>query len=83
VSSEVMVALLSLAGTLGGSLLGALASNRLVVYRLEQLERKVDKHNSVVERVALVEKDVSSAFRQINMQRDEIREMREEMHGEH
>lgn len=82
-SSEVMVALLSLAGTLGGSLLGALASNRLVAYRLEQLERKVDKHNSVVERVALVEKDMSSAFRQISMQRDEIREMREEMHGEH
>ncbi|MEG1778177.1 MAG: hypothetical protein RR209_04280 [Angelakisella sp.] len=50
-SSEVLVGLLALCGTLAGSLV----SNRLVTYRLEQLEKKVDKHNSVVERMALAE----------------------------
>lgn len=49
-SEEIFVAVLSLAGTLAGSLCGILAANRMTVYRIEQLEKKVDKHNSVVER---------------------------------
>lgn len=47
--------LLSLAGTLAGSLLGILATNRLTVYRLSQLEKKVEKHNSLSERMTTVE----------------------------
>ena len=50
-----------------------LAANRLVTYRLEQLERKVDRHNTLVERMALVEKDVANAF-------DMLSELREARH---
>lgn len=57
-----LVALLSLTGTLVGSLFGVLAANKLVMFRLEQLERKVDKHNNLIERMALVERDVKAAF---------------------
>jgi hypothetical protein len=55
---EILVSILSLLGTLVGSLSGILVANRLTNYRLEQLEKKVDKHNSVVERIALAEKDI-------------------------
>ena len=44
-NSEVLIALLSLAGTLIGSFGGIITSSKLTNYRLEQLERKVDKHN--------------------------------------
>lgn len=54
-NSETLVALLSLAGTLIGSLSGILVTNKLVNYRLTQLEKKVDKHNSVVERTYKLE----------------------------
>ena len=54
-SSETIVALLSLAGTLIGSLSGILVANKLVNYRLSQLEKTVDKHNSVVERTYKLE----------------------------
>lgn len=57
-TDTVLVALLSLAGTAIGSILGILANNKLVVFRLEQLEKKVEKHNNLVERVALLEKEV-------------------------
>ena len=56
-SEAVIVAILSLVGTLAGSLFGILAANKLVVYRIEQLEKKVEKHNQVVERVYNLEKD--------------------------
>lgn len=46
----IIVAVLSLLGTLGGSYFANKRSSALIAYRLEQLEKKVDKHNSVVER---------------------------------
>jgi hypothetical protein len=52
---EVTVALLSLAGTIGGSLLGVLASSSLTRYRIEQLEKKVAAHNNIVERTYKLE----------------------------
>lgn len=52
---EIIVAIIALAGTAIGSLGGILAANRLTNYRIEQLEQKVDKHNSVVERITVVE----------------------------
>ncbi len=67
---EVMVALLSVAGTVLGSLFGVLASSRLTTYRLEQLEIKVNKHNNLVERMTKVEQSVKSAHHRI----DELRE---------
>lgn len=55
-SETVIVSVISLIGTLGGSLGGILVANKLTNYRVEQLEKKVEKHNQVVERVFLLEK---------------------------
>jgi hypothetical protein len=57
--TEVIVAVIALAGTAIGSLGGILAASRLMNYRIEQLEKKVDKHNNVVERIAVVEVKIS------------------------
>ncbi|MEG2951167.1 MAG: hypothetical protein RR946_10760 [Clostridia bacterium] len=45
----VIVGVLSLLGTLAGSLLGILSANKLTNYRIRQLEVKVDKHNQLAE----------------------------------
>lgn len=55
-SDTMVVALLSLLGTLTGAFGGILVSNKLVNYRLEQLEKKVDQHNTVVDRMYGAEK---------------------------
>ena len=52
----IIVAIISLIGTLGGSLGGILTANRLTNYRIQQLENKVEKHNNVIERVYNLEK---------------------------
>ena len=49
-NSELLIALMSLAGTVVGSLSGVLAANRLTNYRIQELEKKVEKHNTVLER---------------------------------
>jgi hypothetical protein len=55
VTSEIIVALLGLIGTLAGSFLGVVAANKLVQYRLQQLEDKVNKHNQIIERTYVLE----------------------------
>lgn len=54
-SDTVIVALLSLAGTMAGTYLANRKASALIAYRLEQLEEKVNKHNQVVERTFRLE----------------------------
>lgn len=56
-SETVTVAIISLFGTLAGSLAGVLASNKLTNYRIEQLEKRVEKHNNLIERTYRLEKE--------------------------
>ena len=54
-ATEIWVAILSLVGTLVGTLGGILVTNKLTTYRIEKLEQKVDKHNNLVERTYKLE----------------------------
>lgn len=69
-ATEVIVALIGLGGSALGSIIGIVASSKLTAYRLEQLEKKVDKHNNVIERVYELEKRTA-------VQEEEIRELKE------
>lgn len=54
-TEPIIYALVSFLGTAVGTLGGILASSKLTNYRLEQLEKKVDKHNSFAERIPAAE----------------------------
>ncbi len=55
-SETIIVALIAFAGTLCGSFFAQRKSSALIAYRLQELEKKVDKHNSVIERTYQLEK---------------------------
>ena len=57
-TEAIIVAILSLVGTLAGSYFSSRKSAALVAYRLEQLEKKVDKHNRFAERVPIMEEQI-------------------------
>lgn len=63
--TEIIIAAISLLGTLGGSLGGIVVSSKLTNYRIEQLEKKVDKHNSFAERVPILEEQMKVANHRI------------------
>lgn len=56
----VIVAIISLIGTLGGTFGGILTSAKLTNYRIEQLEKKVDQHNNFAVRVPVLEEKISN-----------------------
>ena len=54
-TEPVLVALIGLIGSGAGTFGGILVSSRLTQYRLEQLEKKVEVHNQVIDRVYKLE----------------------------
>ena len=57
--TEVIVAMLGLIGTLAGSFLGVTASSSKTQYRIQKLEEKVDKHNTIIERTYKLEGEMT------------------------
>lgn len=53
--ADIIIGVLALIGTLGGAYIANRKSTALVIYRLEQLEKKVDLHNKVIERTYALE----------------------------
>ena len=64
-TGEIIVAVISLIGTLFGTFAGILTSTKLSNYRIDQLEKKVEKHNSVIERTAILERDMKTVWHEI------------------
>jgi hypothetical protein len=62
---EIIVALLSLVGTAIGTFGGIVASAKLTNYRIQQLEKKVDKHNHFAERIPVIEEKIKVANNRI------------------
>jgi hypothetical protein len=67
---QITIALLSFLGTCVGTFGGILAANRLTNYRIAQLEKKVEQHNSVVERTYRLEGAVSELQHEIRDLKD-------------
>ena len=58
-AESIVVALITAAGALIGTYIANRKAAALMEYRLEQLEKKVDKHNNLVERMYHVEERVT------------------------
>lgn len=69
-TETIIIAVISFAGTLIGTLGGILASNKLTNYRIEQLEKRVEKHNNVIERVYKLEKNEAVIEEEIEQLRE-------------
>lgn len=74
---SIIVAGISLIGTLLGTFTGILTSTKLSNYRIEQLEKKVEKHNSVVERTTILERDIKTVWHSIDEIKEDLHSIRE------
>lgn len=66
-SEGVLIALIGLCGSGLGSLLGIAVTSRLTQYRLEQLEKKVQAHNNLIERTYRLEEQGAVRSEQIKV----------------
>lgn len=80
--TEIIVAIIAAVGGLIGSLIGVVASSRLTSYRIEQLEKKVDKHNNLVERTYKLEEAMNLSEEKIKVANHRIDDL-EQFHKPH
>lgn len=75
---ELIVALIGLAGSAIGSFAGIAVNSKLTAYRIEQLEKKVDKHNTVIERTFKLEEAQAVMQEQIKVANHRIEDLERE-----
>lgn len=85
-SSSVMIAIIGAIPALVTAIVSVYLNNRVLNVQIDALqkqfdkmEEKIDKHNHVVERVAILERDNKTAFNRIDETRDEISHLRDQL----
>lgn len=75
-NTEIMIALISSGTSLIVAGVSIYANNRVIAYKVDDLKKQVEKHNNLVERTAVVERDLKTAFNRIDETRADIRDLR-------
>lgn len=76
--SDIYIALIGLAGSAVGAAAGILLNTKLITYRIEQLEKKVDKHNNTIERTYTLERKVEVLEERAEVANHRIKDLEEE-----
>lgn len=80
-NSEILISLITLLGSALGTFGGIFVNSKLTAYRIEQLEKKQDKHNAVIERTYRLEKEVELQAEKIKVANHRIDDL--ERKGKH
>lgn len=75
-SQEVLIALISAGSGILVAIVSIIVNNRVIGYKVDTLAQQVKEHNKLVERTAVVERDVKTAFNRIDENRQDIKELR-------
>jgi tetrahydromethanopterin S-methyltransferase subunit G len=71
-NETVLIAIISSGAALMSSILTGVITGSKTIYRIDQLEKKVEKHNGLVERMVAVEQSCKSAHHRIDEIRKEV-----------
>lgn len=75
-SPEIAIALISSGSSLTVAIISIVINNRLIGYKVEELRKQVEKHNELVKDVAIIQRDLKTAFNRIDESRDDLKEIR-------
>ncbi len=81
-NTEIIIALISLIGTLGGSLGGILVSSKMTNYRIAQLEKKQEKYNNLIERTFKLEERMEVVDEKIKVINHRLEDLEHENQGQ-
>ena len=76
---EIIIAILTSASTLIAAIVSIVVNNNLIGYKVDELKKQVEKHNNLVERIAVIERDLKTAFNKIGENEADIKELQKEV----
>lgn len=75
-TTEMTVVIIGAFATMISTVISVVMSNRNTIYRIEQLEKKVEKYNDLIERIGVLEKDNTAQWKRIDDLHDDIKAIR-------
>ena len=78
-ATEIIISLITLLGSALGTFGGIFVNSKLTAYRIEQLEKKQDKHNAVIERTYRLEEAVKLQDERIKVANHRIDSLEKEL----
>ena len=76
-SDEIITALIGLGGSALSSIIGIICNSKVTAYRLKELEKKVDKHNTVIDRTYKLESRLDVIDEEIKVANHRISDLEE------
>ncbi len=76
-STEIIVSLITLIGSALGTFAGIAVNSKLMAYCIEQLEKQVNKHNQVIDRVYKLETQEAVIEEEIEVANHRIKDLEE------
>lgn len=70
----IMIALITGGMAIFSNVIVAWAQNSKTVYRIDQLEKKMEKHNGLVERMTIEEQNTKAIWRRVDEMREQLKE---------
>lgn len=76
---DLIVAILTSASSLIVAVVSVIMNNRILGYKVDELKKQVEKHNQVVEKVALLQQETSTQWKRIDELRKDVEDLKNEV----
>lgn len=77
--ATITIALITSASSLIVAVISVVMNNRILGYKVDELKKQVEKHNQVVEKVALLQQETSTQGKSIDELRKDVEELKKEV----
>ena len=78
-SAEITVAIITSASSLIVAVISIITNNRILGYKVDELKKQVEKHNQVVEKVALLQQDNATQWKRLDDLQKDVEKLKEEV----
>ena len=78
-NTEIWVTLIGSGASLIVAVVSIVMNNRVLGFKVDELTKKVDKHNNLVEKVAIAQRDLQTAFIRIDELKADVKDLRKEV----
>lgn len=78
-SAEITVAIITSASSLIVAIISIITNNRILGYKVDELKKQVEKHNQVVEKVALLQQDNATQWKRLDELQKDVEKLKEEV----
>lgn len=75
----ITIALITSASSLLVAIISVVMNNRILGYKVDELKKQVEKHNQIVEKVALLQQETSIQWKSIDELRNDVEALKKEV----